>query len=381
MRFLDASDTERGSSIVDYDVIVVGAGPSGSMAAKRCVEQGLRTLLLEKRRLPRDKVCSGMIMGPVAHGLIKEEFGDLPDAVLTQPSHLSGYYLHVPGIGSEKVDHFTRLTWRKNLDYWMVQKARTCGVEVWEGVSAVNIIPKEEGFSIVVKEDEKRQELSAKYVVGADGGNSVTRKLVFPDLKVRYAQVYQEHYRGELDLDKNYFHWFYPPEISPEFFDVHQKDGLIIMDVGGRIGKMDERLARAKSYLAENCRFDSSQEPVWTGSCIQPVIYPELVSHTFKPAIGNALLVGDAAGLVMPVSGEGIGTGLKSGLLAAKAIRRAIESGEPAESIYLSEIESILSMFSEVYPCFRRMAEEAKKGGHAVPKILQDAFVRTLRPF
>lgn len=110
MGFLDASDRAKEHLRVDYDVIVVGAGPSGSMAAKRCVEQGLRTLLLEKRRLPRDEVCSGMIMGSVAHALIKEEFGDLPDAVLTQPSHLSGYFLHVLGIGSEKVDNFTLLT-------------------------------------------------------------------------------------------------------------------------------------------------------------------------------------------------------------------------------------------------------------------------------
>lgn len=47
-----------------FDVVVVGAGPGGSVAAKRCLESGLKTLLLEKRRLPRDKVCSGMIMRP-----------------------------------------------------------------------------------------------------------------------------------------------------------------------------------------------------------------------------------------------------------------------------------------------------------------------------
>jgi flavin-dependent dehydrogenase len=47
-----------------FDVVVVGAGPGGSVAAKRCLESELKTVLLEKRKLPRDKVCSGMIMRP-----------------------------------------------------------------------------------------------------------------------------------------------------------------------------------------------------------------------------------------------------------------------------------------------------------------------------
>ena len=46
-----------------FDVTIVGAGPAGSACAKTCAENGLKTVLLEKRRLPRDKVCSGMVMG------------------------------------------------------------------------------------------------------------------------------------------------------------------------------------------------------------------------------------------------------------------------------------------------------------------------------
>lgn len=122
-----------------YDVIVVGAGPTGSTGAKKCAEQGLMTLLLEKRQLPRDKVCSGMIMGPVAHTLIKQEFGDLTETVLTQPNHLLGYVFHVPGMGHEKLDNFTLLTWRRNLDYWMIRKAQASGVALWQGALVVDI--------------------------------------------------------------------------------------------------------------------------------------------------------------------------------------------------------------------------------------------------
>jgi len=107
------------------DVIVVGAGPAGTAAAKKCAEYGLDTLLVERRKLPRDKVCSGMIIGPVAHTLVKQEFGDVPKSVLTQPDHLDGYTFHVPGVGSHTISHFIWLSWRRNLDYWMNHQALT----------------------------------------------------------------------------------------------------------------------------------------------------------------------------------------------------------------------------------------------------------------
>jgi flavin-dependent dehydrogenase len=364
-----------------YDVIVVGAGPAGSFTAKKCAEIGLKTLILEKRRLPREKLCSGMIMGPVAHALIKEEFGDLPQTVLTQPDHLSGYLFHVPRIGNEKLNNFTPLTWRRNLDYWMVQKAQATGVEVRQGFPVVMVKQQAQGFSVIAETSKQRQEFTTRFVVGADGGNSVIRKLLFPELKMRYAQVYQERYRGEMDLDRNYFHWFYRPEHTPEFFAVHQKDGLIIIDVAGRIGKMDKRVARTKGFLAKNYHFNPVQKPVWKGSCLEPVMYPELTSHTFKPARGNALLVGDAAGILLPVSGEGIGTSMKSALLAAQSIKRAFESGEPAESVYLSKLEDIISLFGEIYPWFKKIIDEARGGGNSLPEVLRDAYSDTLRSF
>ncbi|MFH0845411.1 MAG: FAD-dependent oxidoreductase, partial [Pseudomonadota bacterium] len=72
-----------------YDVIVIGGGPGGSIAAKRCARYGFRTLLLEKKRLPRDKVCTGMVMGIWAHTLIKKEFGEIPRGILVDPCYLS----------------------------------------------------------------------------------------------------------------------------------------------------------------------------------------------------------------------------------------------------------------------------------------------------
>jgi flavin-dependent dehydrogenase len=291
-----------------------------------------------------------MIMGPVAHALIKQEFGDLPERVLTKPNYLSGYFFHVPGIGNEKLDNYTLLTWRRNLDYWMTQKAQASGVEVWQGTRVIGLKEKGKGFSLIMEKDGREQELETIFVIGANGGTSAIRKFLFPELEVRYGQVYREQYQGDINLDKSYIHWFYPVEHCPASFTLHQKDGLIVLDVGSRPGQTKPMMAWAKKYLSENHGLAVREEPVWRGGCLQPTIYRELVSHTFKPGCGNALLVGDAAGLALPISGERIGTGMKSALLAAHSIKKATKSGKPAEVTYLSEIESIISLFGEIYP-------------------------------
>ena len=364
-----------------WDVIVVGAGPAGTTTAKRCAEYGLNTLMLEKRRLPRDKVCGGMLMGPVARTLIKQEFGDIPKTVLSEPYHLNGYIFHVPGIGSQKLDNFTPLAWRKDLDYWMNQKAQAKGVEIWQGTRVIGLRQKGQGFSLEIERDKQKQELEARFVVGADGATSIVRKFLFPDLKVRYAQVYQEYYRGELDLDREYLHWFYPLEYSPASFTVHHKGDFIIVDVSSRPGQSKQFMDWTKNFLAQNHGFDISQKPVWRGGCLEPVMYREITSRTFLPAKGNALLVGDAAGFLMPVSGEGIGNGIKSGLLAASSIIKALELGESPEKIYLTEIEGIISIFKETYPWFKRISQETKGGGLSLPEVLRDAYRSTLRMF
>ena len=136
-----------------------------------------------------------------------------------------------------------------------------------------------------------------------------------------------------------------------------------------------------KDALNKEYHFDISQKPVWRGSCLEPVMYRQLTSQTFLPARGNALLVGDAAGFLLPVTGEGIGTAIKSGLLAASSIIRALETKEQPDEIYLTEIKGIISIFNEIYPWFRRIIEETRGGGHSLPEVLWEAYHNTLRMF
>ncbi|MFC1955042.1 NAD(P)/FAD-dependent oxidoreductase [Chloroflexota bacterium] len=364
-----------------WDVIVVGAGPAGAAVAKRCAEHGLSTLILEKERLPRDKVCGGMVMGPVAHALIKQEFGSVPQTVLSKPPSLSGYMFHVPGIGSKKLNNFSLLAWRRDLDYWMNQKAQAKGAEIWPGAKVISLRQKEQSFSVEIEKDKERQDLEARFIVGAEGMNSLVRKSLFPELKISYSQVYQEGYQGELALDKKYYHWFFPIEYSSSFFSVHQKDNFIIVSINGESGQVKQFTNWTNHFLAKSYCLDINQKPALRCGCVVANLRQELISHTFLPAKGNALLAGDAAGLILPANGEGIGTAIYSGLLAADSILEAVESGEQADMVYLAKLKPIISLFGELCPWLERINEETKNGGYLLPEVLLEAFHSALRMF
>ncbi len=364
------------------DVIVVGAGPAGSVAAKKCAEQGLDTVLLEKRTLPRDKVCSGMVMGEVAHGIIKEEFGEIPPEVLTRPRELKGYIFHTPGMGSQNVDNFTLLTWRRNLDNWMARKAEAKGAKLLTGIRVTSIQAKGDGFLVQAVKSGQEQEMSARFVIGADGATSVVRKVLYPDLPVSYGHVFQELYRGELrNLDNTYFHWFYPLEFSPAMFTAHRKDDLVVVDYGGPSGVLKKLMKLAREHLGKNHGVDFNQEPVWRGGCLQPALFRGLIDHSFLPARGNVLLTGEAGGFVLPISGEGIGACLRSGLAAVSAVVKAAGSGAPADRDYLEGVQPMISAFAELLPRFKKIITETKSGGRSLPQVVADSYRATLTDF
>lgn len=148
-----------------YDVIVAGAGPAGTVGAKRCAEKGLKTLLIERRRLPRDKVCCGLIMGRLAKTMVEEGFAELPREIVL--STLPGLTLWVPGAGQRTIHSSMAITWRRDLDFWMTREALEKGVEVWDRTVVKGLTGDGKACSILVKKQGITQELRARFVIGA----------------------------------------------------------------------------------------------------------------------------------------------------------------------------------------------------------------------
>jgi menaquinone-9 beta-reductase len=356
-----------------WDVVVVGAGPGGSLAAKKCAEYGFQTLLLERKKLPRDKVCSGMVAGAWAQDTITEEFGEIPKDALVRPFHLLGQTFHVPGAEPQSFEWEILVAWRKDLDSWMSSKAQEEGVELWDRSSLLGVEQVNGQCLVRVGKDGERLALEARYVVGADGGGSAVRKSLFPELKIKYSLPVREFYAGPLDMNPQYFHWFFPKGRPRPRFDITFKDDSFLIE-GSGIKELRQEISEVLSAHG----FDTSRKPSWKDACRIALLHSDLVTRNFSPAKGNALLVGDAAGLLLPISFEGIGSALKSGRVAADSILQASRSGQDAADIYLASLGPMIDEIERLHGIEKTLATQTDMSPDGFCQALRNAYQETL---
>lgn len=358
-----------------WDVVVVGAGPGGSAAAKLCAEAGLQTLILEKKKLPREKVCSGILSGKTVMNLIREIFGELPETVLVDPFYLKGAIIHVNGAEPETIEERMPTAWRKDLDYWMTQKAKDQGAEVFDSAQVLKIEEESGTHKIVVQHEGREKSFDARFVIGADGAASSVRKVLYPGIKVRYKQAVRECYRGELSgLDRQHLHIF--PDPSRKFvFLVNYKGDSYTLESSGGLGESKKLMDEvAKPYLAAHHDFDPEKGFLWRDGCVEAMLSRDLISGSFIPARGNILLVGDAAGFQLPTA-EGIGTSLRSASIAAGSIVEAIRQGKEAAPFYLNDTRGIIEAIKRLGA---RGAYDLSEGPGAAAAGIKDRLLGVL---
>ncbi|HYY32983.1 MAG TPA: geranylgeranyl reductase family protein [Gaiellaceae bacterium] len=285
-----------------YDAIVVGAGPAGSTAAYRLARAGADVLLLDRARFPRDKPCGGGVTERAAR-LLPFSLDPVVEDVATEVDLRLRYGKTIRrGDGVPLV----YLTQRRRLDLFLAEQAASAGADVRDGVRATAV---EEG---AVSAASDRYE--ADVVIGADGVNGVSAKAlrlggnrhvgVALEGNVPNAKL-ERDYRGKIVLEFGVvpggYAWVFPKGEHANFgVGGWGSEGPALRD-------HLRRLCDAHGVAAED---------------LQEVRGYRLPLRSPESALARrrALLVGDAAGLIDPVSGDGMFEGFLSSRYAADAV-------------------------------------------------------------
>jgi geranylgeranyl reductase family protein len=320
----------------DYDVIVVGAGPGGSTAARFCSQVGLKTLLIEKERLPRYKPCGGCLSTKAVNLL------DLDlSSVLENTIYGANFTYCLKdrfSIRSELPIAF--LVMRDLFDQFLVKKALEKKAEILEGERVVRV--EEKGDCIEV-ELERKEWLRCEYLIGADGSQSIVAKSLslLPPKGVEDGIGVESEvpFESLIDFPKDDLHYLHLDfgQIPNGYGWVFPKREGLSIGIGGMF--RDGVKINSRQYLDRFIHGLKYIKEGGTGKVLGHPL-PSFYDEGQKVSRGKVLLVGDAGRLMDPLMGEGIYYAIRSGMLAADAITQSREKGGSPSDLYQSSVGS-----------------------------------------
>ncbi len=301
--------------VTRFDLIVLGAGPAGAAAAMTAARAGLRVALVDKSRFPRDKLCGGGLTGR-AIGHFRHIFGAELPAIPLETRRDIAFFAFGQDVAQISDAPPLHLGMRRDLDAALVAAALAAGAEDFTGQTGA-LGP--EPCTLTLASGT----LDAPIVIAADGVNSPTARMLFGKAfdpgAIGFA-LEVEHPGADparpLRIDFGAAEWGYGWQFP-------KATGTTI-GLGGILARNTNMKAALAVYLR---RLGISEE--------LPIKGQFLPFGSFRsiPGQGRVLLAGDAAGLVDPLTGEGIGHALLSGALAAEAAERALSEGDPGSAL------------------------------------------------
>ena len=313
----------------EYDVVVVGAGPAGSMAARFAAEKGVSVLILEK---DRDVGCPVRCGEAISKAGV-EEF--IPSNEKWINARISKFSLNAPD-GTECIIEFGDAGYvleRRIFDYELAKTAANAGAEILTRAYVNGLLFSNDKVSGVKFEHRGEQkEVTAKVVIAADGVESrvgrwagIKTYIDFRDME-SCAQVTA----ANINVNADTLYFYFGKDVAPQgYFWVFPKGGNsanIGLGVSGLVGKKKSAL----SFLNEFMDKHYPGAPILT-SIAGGVPSTSTLEKISAPGI---LLVGDAARQVNPLSGGGIASGMIGGSIAGRIA---------AEAVRTNKIEHILS--------------------------------------
>ena len=335
-------------------MIIVGAGPAGSTAALYAHRLGLNCILLDKAIFPRDKICGDALSGKsvrlmreldLLDGVEKLDGSEINRITFGSPSH-SQFDVHLKG--NKNNDYITKgyVVPRKIFDNFLFEKADEL-TETRQGFTVNDIIYQNDKISGVkgTNIEGKEEILNAPIIMGCDGANSiVARKLGLYEMDMENTAVaIRCYYEGVQGLS-NQIELHYVSEVKPGYFWLFPAgNGKANIGIGlskNDAKKEDRTLRQIMDEIVQSDYFRSrfgNARPLE-----KPVGWNLPLGRIKRKNHGNGfMLLGDAAGLVDPFTGEGIGNAMVAAKYAMEVALKAKNNRDYSEKLF-SEYDQLL---------------------------------------
>jgi len=324
---------------IETEVAIVGAGPAGITCAMHLANKGIKCVLIDKAVFPRDKICGDAISGNSVYELERlglhfpSEFSNFEDKIPTSgikfiaPSGKS-LYLKMKKV-RDGFTHAGYVSSRICYDYFLFeQAAKSSLIRILQGVTIQHVKSTVDYVELTSK--DSAYVIKTQLVVGADGAHSILAKLTGGELdKKHYSGGLRQYWENVTGFDEGNpieLH-FYKNTLPGYFWIFPMSNNKANVGIGIKSDVISKKRINIKEIMDALIKNHPSVAPRFKNA--KPLEEPKgfglpLGSKRISISGNRFILLGDAASLIDPFTGEGIGNAMVSGRIAAEHIEKCL---------------------------------------------------------
>lgn len=332
-------------SSAKFDVIIIGAGPAGIICALQLAKKNFKVALIEKKKFPKDKICGDALSLDVINQLkLIDNNLALKFKKFTRKIDTHGVKIIAPNYqnfdipfyykGKKRVAYVSK---RKDFDNFLFNELKIFpNIQIFENAKVINLKTTTNNAVVsFVNNEQKSLQFETKMIVGSDGAQSYVAKTLSKN-KINYnhysagLRVYYENVLGF--SQNNFIELHFLKEILPGYLWIFP---LPNNQANVGIGMLSKYVSKNKVNLKSTLEKILNQHPQFKGRFKNAKALENVKG--FGLPLGNPkrrisgdryILLGDAAGLIDPFSGEGIGNAIRSARIGAEHIEKKFKIGD-----------------------------------------------------